>query len=178
VNRYLTDDEAVEIVSRGANRSFAVTDRRVIDVTEGQTSSGRPTEIVQTSMFDTLAKAKISLKESIEEVNTFQRIVAAVLAILGALVVLGGLALDSGDLSGLLFVVGLALVAIGAFVWLTATEEVAGGIQIVLYHESPTGETKETYTLPEDQQETARAVIRMEGANNANTAALNPALAE
>ena len=163
LDRYVTDSEAIERVSRGPSRTFAVTDRRVLDITQGQTSEGRPAEFVQSTLFDNIARVNLSIEETITEVDVIQRIMGAAAAILGVLLLVGGVALDAGDASGILVLIGLVLMAVGAWLWITATEESPGGIVIALYHASPREDAKVTYTLPEDQTETARAVVRMVG---------------
>jgi len=175
LNRYLTGGETVERVSRGSTRTFAVTDRRLLDITQGRTSEGRPAEFVQSTLFSNVARVNISIEDTITEVDVIQRILAAAAAIIGLLLLVAGAAIDAGDASGLLVLVGLVLMAIGAWLWITATKESPGGIVIALYHASPREESKVTYTLPEDQTETARAVVRMVGHASGDTGSVPPA---
>lgn len=163
LGRYVTSEEDVKRVSRGSTRTFAVTDRRLLDITHGQTAEGRPAEFVQSTVFSNVARVNVSIKETITEVDVVRRIVAAVAAIVGLLLLLGGVAIDAGNASGLLVLAGLILIGLGVWLWFTATEESPGGIVIALYHVTPREESKVTYTLPEDQTETARAVVRMVG---------------
>lgn len=161
LNRYLTSDEDVEKATQGSNRIFAVTDSRVIDISEGKTSTGRPTEFVQSTIFNNVTKVDVSVKETITVVNTLRRVIAAIIAMTGLLFLISGAAINSGDISSILLVLGIVLIAVGVWLWITATEESPGGIMIEVYHTTPQEESKAVYKLPEDQSETAKAVVRM-----------------
>jgi hypothetical protein len=166
LDRYITSSEEVAMVSRGSNRTFAVTDSRVVDISEGKTAQGRPTEIVESTIFNNVAKVDLSVKDTITVVDDMRRGLGVLSAIIGLLLFFAGVILDSGDISGVLFLIGIVLIAVGVWLWISATETSPGGIQIELYHNTPREESKAVYTLPEDQKGTARAVVRMAGKTN------------
>ncbi|UIP01385.1 hypothetical protein Hbl1158_15870 (plasmid) [Halobaculum sp. CBA1158] len=164
LGRYVAGDEEVEIVSRGSTRLFAVTDRRLLDISKGETTAGRPAEFVQTTLFSNVARGNLSLRESITEINWLQRIVAGFLVLIALSVFAVAVEVNSGDITAVLVLGGLITLALAAWLWLTSTTESPGGIVIELYHDTPREDSMVSYTLPEDQKETARAVIRMVGA--------------
>lgn len=162
LEKYLADNEDTDTVSRGGNRIFAVTDRRVIDIRSGQTETGKPIENVQTTLFTDIAKVDVRMEETISEVDTIRRIIAGILAFIGVLLMIGS-ANVRGSLSGVLILVGI-LILIGALIlWFTAEETFPGGISIRLRHATPDESVTDRYALPEDQENTAQAVVRQVG---------------
>lgn len=161
--RFLAAEETVAKMSRGETRAFAVTDRRVLDVRSGMTADGKPIEEVESTLFTDVAGVDLRIEESVTEVDLLRRVLGALSGLLGLLVLLFGIAADLGDANGLVMVVGVFAIGLGIWLWLTAEETRPGGIRITFRYPAGSETAFDRYRLPESQQGTARAAIRMVG---------------
>ena len=130
VAKFVPDDEEVTAVSAGKTRTFAVTDRRVLDITEAQTSDGRSIETIASTLFTNVAKVDVSIQGSTTNTDTAKAIAGVVLGVGGLFVAIGGLAGDgqATTIGGLL--IGVVAIGLAAWLLMNATERQSGGILI------------------------------------------------
>lgn len=164
---YVSDKEDVEILARGSDRKFVVNDTRILDITEGKSAEGRPLENVESTLFKNVVEASISLRGDITSVDRGQRLKGILMAILGVILILLGIISSAGDISALMITAGLLLILLGLWYYNNASAHSPGGIYIEFYHGNLAEESKTTYRLPENQKQTARAVMRMVGDHDA-----------
>lgn len=169
VEKYITPDENVNAVSSGNSRTFAVTDRRVLDIQESETNHNKLVENISTTLFTNISRANISIEGSTRNTDTSQIIGGVLLGLIGVVAMIFGLSGGgSGTLIGVL--VGAVLIVLTGWLLLNATEQISGGIRVELHHGTPNSGPPDRYILPEDQDETARAVVRNIGRKHAPSA--------
>ena len=167
VDEYLTGSEEVKKVLTGDTRLFAVTDRRILDVTQSTTTSGASVEDVESTLFSYVTGVDVSITGPTTNVDLTQRVLGAAVAIVGLLVAVASLAVDAGDVTLLGVLVGLLVIGVGAWIYYNASERVPGGIRITFSHTGGHRGSGDSYLLPEGQGNTAREVVRQLGTAHA-----------
>lgn len=167
IDEYLTESEKVKKVLTGDTRLFAVTDRRILDVTQSTSASGASIEEVESTLFSYVTGVDVSIKGPTTNVDLTRRILGAAIAIVGLLIIIASVAADAGDVTGVGFLVGLILIGIGAWIYYNASERVPGGIRIRFTHTGGSRGSGDSYLLPEGQGSTAREVVRQVGSAHA-----------
>ena len=167
IDEYLTDSEKVKKVLTGDTRLFAVTDRRILDVTQSISASGASIEEVESTLFSYVTGVDVSIKGPTTNVDLTRRVLGAAIAIVGLLIIIASVAADAGDVTGVGFLVGLILIGIGAWIYYNASERVPGGIRIRFTHTGGSRGSGDSYLLPEGQGSTAREVVRQVGSAHA-----------
>ncbi len=167
VDEYLTGSEEVKKVLTGDTRLFAVTDRRILDVTQSTTASGASVEDVESTLFSYVTGVDVSITGPTTNVDLTQRVLGAAVAIVGLLVAVASLAVDAGDVTLLGVLVGLLVIGVGAWIYYNASERVPGGIRITFSHTGGHRGSGDSYLLPEGQGNTAREVVRQLGTAHA-----------
>lgn len=159
VDKYVSDSEQVNAVSAGDSRTFAVTDRRVLDIRETESAKGKSIENITSTLFTDVAKVEVSIQGSTTDTDTMKLLGGILLGLLGVVVAFFGL--DAGDTAAAAGVVfGLVLIGVAVWLLMNATERIPGGIRIDLRHKTPDETVTDRYILPESQDGTARAVVR------------------
>lgn len=91
VEKYITPDENVNAVSSGNSRTFAVTDRRVLDIQESETNHNKLVENISTTLFTNISRANISIEGSTRNTDTSQIIGGVLLGLIGVVAMIFGL---------------------------------------------------------------------------------------
>jgi hypothetical protein len=167
VDEYLTGSEEVKKVLTGDTRLFAVTDRRILDVTQSTAASGASVEEVESTLFSYVTGVDVSITGPTTNVDLTQRVLGAAVAIVGLLVAVASLAVDAGDVTLLGVLVGLLVIGVGAWIYYNASERVPGGIRITFSHTGGHRGSGDSYLLPEGQGNAAREVVRQLGTAHA-----------
>jgi hypothetical protein len=161
VEEYVTGTEEVHTVSTGDSRTFAVTDRRVLDIRETEAASGRDIEEVESTLFSDVAKVDVSIHGSTTRTETGKMVIGILLSLVG--VVLAGVGFGGPLPTGPAVGIGVVVLLLGVWLLMTATERVPGGVSVKLRHKTPDSSVTDEYVLPEDQDGAARAVVRALG---------------
>lgn len=161
--QYTLEDESVERAVVGSTRTVAVTDRRFIEVSEGETSSGRAVETIESTLFSGVQKVNVDIRGSTTETNTLQLLFAVLAGIFGVIALFGAAEADNVGL----VVVALLLFGVAAWLYLTAAEHVSGGIAVRFGYVSNGEWVTDTYRLPEGNIETAHAAAKAVGKTHA-----------
>lgn len=167
IDKYLTGSEEVNKVLAGDSRLFAVTDRRVLDVTQSISASGASIEEVESTLFSYVTGVDVSIKGPTTNVDLTQRVLGAAIAIVGLLVVVASVVADAGDVTAVGVLVGLILIGVGAWIYFNASERVPGGIRIQFTHTGGSRGSGDSYLLPEGHGDTAREVVQQLGSAHA-----------
>lgn len=163
IDDYLTDSEKIKTVLRGDTRLFAVTDRRILDVTQSTNASGASVEEVESTLFSYVTGVDVSITGPTTNVDLTQRVLGAAVAIAGLLVAVASLVVDAGDATAIGVLVGVITIGVGAWIYYNAAERVPGGIRITFTHTGGSRGSGDSYLLPEGQGNTAREVVRQLG---------------
>ncbi len=173
VDEYISEQEQVNAVSAGDTRTFAVTDRRVLDIQQTESATGKSIENIETTLFTDVAKVDVSIQGSTTNTDTMKMVAGILFGLLG--VVVAFLGLDTGgDGAAIGVVVGLILLGLAIWLLMNATERIPGGIRIDLRHKTPDDTVSDRYILPESQAGTARAVVRSVGGAHRPSVSENP----
>lgn len=167
VDKYLSGSEAANKVLAGDSRLFAVTDRRILDVTQSTSASGASIEEVESTLFSYVTGVDISIKGPTTNVDLTQRVIGAAIAIAGLLVAIASLVADAGDVTAVGSLVGLILIGVGVWIYYNASERVPGGIRIQFTHTGGSRGSGDSYLLPEGHGDTAREVVQQLGSAHA-----------
>ena len=167
IDKYLTAPEEVNKVLAGDSRLFAVTDRRILDVTQSTSASGASIEEVESTLFSYVTGVDVSIKGPTTNVDLTQRVLGAAIAIVGLLVAVASLVADAGDVTAVGVLAGLILIGVGAWIYLNASERVPGGIRIQFSHTGGSRGSGDSYLLPEGHGDTAREVVQQLGSAHA-----------
>ena len=167
IDEYLTESEEVNKLLAGDTRLFAVTDRRILDVTQSTSASGASIEEVESTLFSYVTGVDVSIKGPTTNVDVTRRVLGAAIAIVGLLIVVASVVADAGDVTAVGVLVGLILIGVGAWIYFNASERVPGGIRIQFTHTGGSRGSGDSYLLPEGQGSTAREVVRQLGSAHA-----------
>ena len=167
IDEYLTDSEEAKKVLTGDTRLFAVTDRRILDVTQSTNASGASVEEVETTLFSYVTGVDVSITGPTTNVDLVQWVLGASIAIVGLLIAIASLILDAGDVTAVGILVGLIVLGVGVWIYYSASERVPGGIRITFTHTGGSRGSGDSYLLPEGQGNTAREVVRQLGTAHA-----------
>jgi hypothetical protein len=128
---HVPHEEDLVASETGDGRVVAVTDRRVISLSEGSTGTREQREIESVLLTsDSVVGTEYSRSDS-ENKGTLQRIVGAVVALVGLFVLLGATQVDGGVQAALL-AFGLLAVVVGALIYWTAEDTMEGGVSITV----------------------------------------------
>lgn len=166
VDEYISDSEEVKAVSSGVSRTFAVTDRRILDVSEVETSDGRTAENIRSTLFTNVVSVDLSIHGSTTNTDTGKAALGILMGLVGLLIGVAGVA-NGGSAAAIGILIGLVGIGIGVWLLMNATERISGGIRVELQHVDE--ELTDEYLLPEDQDGTARAVLRAVGGPHSST---------
>ncbi|WP_139203662.1 hypothetical protein [Halorientalis persicus] len=167
LSKYTLPNETVKTVVAGAGRLFAVTDRRVLNVKKGSTSAGREIEEVESTLFNDVSKVNVVAKG---DTGTFDmtKLIAGILAILVGLFMFVVANDAYGTEQGLLFLIAISFLLLGAYLLYNAKTTSPGDIVITFEYVGEDGFIADSYILPADQTDTAHEVVRAVGEPNAD----------
>ena len=152
---HIPPEENLQASATGRGQITAVTDRRVLSVSEAASGTEQQREVESVLLTsDTVVGTRYGRTDS-ENRATLRRIVGIALAILGALLFFGGLQVR-GDAQGLLVLLGLVVAGIGVYLYMSAEDTMEGDVSITVRR---VGEIPDrTWTFPRGHTEVPQAI--------------------
>lgn len=152
---HIPSGEELRASAVGRGKITAVTDRRVLSVTEvgGDTEQQREVESVLLTS-DRVVGTRYGKTDS-ENRATLRRIVGIALAVLGGLFFLLGIQAD-GSVQGTVFLVVLIAIAVGVYLYWSAEDTVEGSVSITVRRAGDVPDR--TWTFPRGETEVPRAI--------------------
>lgn len=152
---HIPPEEDLKASAAGRGKITAVTDRRVLSVSEAASETEQQREVESVLLTsDRVVGTRYGRTDS-ENRATLRRLVGIALAIVGALFFVGGLQVR-GDLQGTLLLVGLVLAGIGVYLYWSAEDTMEGTVSITVRR---AGEIPDrTWTFPRGHTEVPQAI--------------------